>query len=93
MHIQPTAQSYAMKAVYIPGKRVWPVALEDSRELLLDRMLLMQGLQLTKVTSSNHSTVRERWALFLSQEGIPLKTLLPDCFLWGYHSGSFSSKT
>ena len=69
----------------------WP--LEDSRELLLERMLLTEGRQVTKVTSSS-SPPGERGgpSLYLGkicQSG----RLLPDCTLWGLHSGSFSCET
>ena len=58
-------------------KRCGPWPLEDSRELLLERMLLTEGQQVTKVTSSVLSTRGGRGALPLSREDMPVRTPAP----------------
>lgn len=49
-----------------------------SQALFFEGMFFTEGLQLTKVTSSIHSTTRERWAFLvcLCKEGIPIQERL-----------------
>ena len=81
-----------MRGVHIPGKAVWPVATRGQQRAALGEDAPdggTTGHQGDLVYPFHQGGERERPSLYLReicQSGL----LLPDCTLWGFHSGSFS---